>query len=139
MQKTLSQVTGPQRDIGRKPNVWERFFFCGCAEDNIVEVPLNKEHLFEQTPHGRIEPNLEVLHEKLRLVVVSDKMSRESRLAHDQKGRAHPFLDGGSLLSEPSEKGRNTQRATATCAPSGIPTVIDVWCSKPSTKTVSHL
>ena len=36
------------KEIGRKPNgMGECRPSCGC-EDNIVEVPFNKEHLFEQ-------------------------------------------------------------------------------------------
>ena len=49
MQKTLSQVNGcPQRD--RSETEWYGGVqtFMWMCEDNIVEVPFNKEHLFEQ-------------------------------------------------------------------------------------------
>lgn len=49
MQKTLSQVNGcPQRD--RPETEWYGGVqtFMWMCEDNIVEVPFNKEHLFEQ-------------------------------------------------------------------------------------------
>ena len=48
MQKTLSQVNGCPQKIGS-----ETEWYGGCrpswmCEDNIVEVPFDKEHLFEQ-------------------------------------------------------------------------------------------
>ena len=49
MQKTLSQVNGcPQRD--RSETEWYGGVqtFMWMCEDNIVEVPFDKEHLFEQ-------------------------------------------------------------------------------------------
>ena len=49
MQKTLSQVNGcPQRD--RSETEWYGGVqtFMWMCEDNIVEVPFGKEHLFEQ-------------------------------------------------------------------------------------------
>ena len=65
-----------------------------------------------------------------------DKMSCEqvAPMAHDQQGCAHPFLDGRLLPSEPSEKGRNTQRQRQD-APVGN-TYSDRPCGagKPSTK-----
>ena len=50
MQKTLSQVNGcPQRD--RSETEWYGGVqtFMWMCEDNIVEVPFDKEHLFEQS------------------------------------------------------------------------------------------
>lgn len=54
MQKTLSQVNGcPQRD--RSETEWYGGVqtFMWMCEDNIVEVPFDKEHLLEQilSPH----------------------------------------------------------------------------------------
>ena len=49
MQKTLSKVNGcPQRD--RSETEWYGGVqtFMWMCEDNIVEVPFDKEHLFEQ-------------------------------------------------------------------------------------------
>ncbi len=49
MQKTLSQVNGcPQRD--RSETEWYGGVqtFMWMCEDNIVEVPFDKEHLYEQ-------------------------------------------------------------------------------------------
>ena len=51
MQKTLSQINGyPQRD--RSETEWYGGVqtFMWMCEDNIVEVPFDKEHLLEQIP-----------------------------------------------------------------------------------------
>ena len=49
MQKTLSQVNGcPQRDGSETEWYGGVQTFMWMCEDNIVEVPFDKEHLFEQ-------------------------------------------------------------------------------------------
>ena len=49
MQKTLSQVNGcPQRDRSKTEWYGGVQTFMWMCEDNIVEVPFDKEHLFEQ-------------------------------------------------------------------------------------------
>ena len=49
MQKTLSQVNGcPQRNRSETEWYWGVQTFMWMCEDNIVEVPFDKEHLFEQ-------------------------------------------------------------------------------------------
>ena len=108
MQKTLSQVNGcPQRD--RSETEWYGGVqtFMWMCEDNIVEVPFDKEHLFEQI----LSPAN--LSRAYKAVVRNngcggiDKMPCGQLLPwlFDQQGHAHPFLDGRFLPSEPSEKG----------------------------------
>ena len=49
MQKTLSKVNGcPQRDRSETEWYEGEQTFMWMSEDNIVEVPFDKEHLFEQ-------------------------------------------------------------------------------------------
>ena len=69
MQKRLSQVNGcPQRD--RSETEWYGGVqtFMWMCEDNIVEVPFNKEHLFEQIlSPANLKPSLQGCYEKQRL------------------------------------------------------------------------
>ena len=69
MQKTLSQVNGcPQRD--RSETEWyggvqTLMWMC---EDDVVEVPFNEEHLFEQIlVPANTGPSLQGCYEKRRL------------------------------------------------------------------------
>ena len=69
MQKTLSQVDGcPQ--IDRSETEWYGGVqtFMWMCEDNIVEVPFDKEHLFERIPQFcKPQPSLQGSAEKQRL------------------------------------------------------------------------
>ena len=113
MQKTLSQVNGcPQRD--RSETEWYGGVqtFMWMCEDNIVEVPFDKEHLFEQilSPTNLNRAYKAVMRNKGCGGI--DKMSCEQLLTcllPNKDELMHSFLDG-HIPSEPSEKGRNTQR-----------------------------
>ena len=51
MQKTLAEVKGcPQKDRTESEGYVGAQTFMWICEDNIVEVPFDKEHLFEQIP-----------------------------------------------------------------------------------------
>ena len=112
MQKTLSQVNGcPQRD--RSETEWYGGVqtFMWMCEDNIVEVPFDKEHLFEQilSPANLNRAYKAVMRNKGCGGI--DRMSCEQLLPWllTNKDELIRFLDGRFLPSEPSEKGRNTQ------------------------------
>ena len=142
MQKTLSQVNGlPQRD--RSETEWYGGVqtFMWMCEDNIVEVPFNKEHLFEQilSPANLNRAYKAVMRNKGCGGI--DKMSCEQLLPWlmTNKDVLIRSFDGRLLPSEPSEKGRNTQRQRQD-APVGN-TYSDRPCGPASHQpsTVSHL
>ncbi len=112
MQKTLSQVNGcPQRDRSETEWYGECRPSCGC-EDNIVEVPFDKEHLFEQI----LSPAN--LSRAYKAVVRNNGCGGIDKMPCGQllpwlltnKDMLIRSFDGRFLPSEPSEKGRNTQR-----------------------------
>ncbi len=80
MQKTLSQVNGcPQRE--RSETEWYGGVqtFMWMCEDNIVEVPFNKEHLFEQIlSPANLHRAYKGCYEKQRLwwYVISQQMTK---------------------------------------------------------------
>lgn len=110
MQKTLSEVNdSPQRD--RSETEWYegvQTFMWMCA-DNIVEVPFDKEHLFEQilSPANLKRAYKAVIGNKGGI----DKMSCEqlfSWLLANKDALIRSLIDG-SYRPPPRQKGRNTQ------------------------------
>ena len=112
MQKTSSQVNDcPQRDRAETEWYGGVQTFVWMCEDNIVEVPFDKEHLFEQILSSAN------LNRAYKAVVRNngcggiDKMSCEqmrSWLLANKDALIRSLLDG-SYPSEPSKKGRDTQ------------------------------
>ena len=112
MQKTLSQVNGcPQRD--RSETEWYGGVqtFMWMCEDNIVEVPFDKGHLFEQilSPANLNRAYKAVL--RNRGCGGIDEMSCEQLLPWllTNKDELIRSPDGRLLPSEPRQAGRNTQ------------------------------
>ena len=113
MQKTLSQVNGcPQRD--RSETEWYGGVqtFMWMCEDNIVEVPFDKEHLFEQilSPSNLSRAYKAVMRNKGCGGI--DRISCEQLLPWllTNKDMLIRSLMDGSYRPNPVKKGRNTQR-----------------------------